>query len=160
MNIEGLILESRYPEYQFLVKGPMQKVWRDGFPVDEQKILILQFDRFICFMDDMIKEQEWTEEDVEFCGRGLQNVLDDPKYRAMWIHEPKRPAMPWPTYDETPSKQIPTIAKSIGMINEAMAYETSGREDGPRPEVVERLAALSAEQPEAVTEFEDEMSAV
>jgi len=162
MNIDGLILESRHPEYQFLIKGPMQKVWRDGFPVDEQKILILQFDRFICFTDDMIREQEWTEEDKEFCGRGLEQILGDPKQRAMWIHEPKKPPLPWPTYDDTPSKQIHTIAQATGMINEAIAYESSGREGGARPEVLKNLQVLAqAAEAETITDEElDEMTAV
>jgi|SRR5215475_6472477 len=146
MNIDGLILESRYPEYQFLIKGPLHKMWRDGFPVDEQKILILQFDRFICFIDDMVREQEWTDEDQLFAARQLEQSFNDPKYRDMWVHEPVRPARPWPTYDETHWKQIHTIAQATGMVHEALAYEQQGREDGPRPEVVKFLQNLVAEQ--------------
>lgn len=166
MDIDGLILESRHPEYQFLIKGPMQKVWRDGFPVDEQKILILQFDRYICFVDDMTQEQEWSDEDKLFVARQLEVSLNDPKMRAMWVHEPVRPSAPWPTYDETHHKQIHVIAKATGMAAEALAYEQAGRPGGPRPEVVKNLQELVAEAQEPsegareADQISDEMFAV
>jgi hypothetical protein len=133
-------------------------VWRDGYRVEEQKILVLQFDRFICFTDDMAKEQEWTPEDKEYAARGLESQLNDPMFRDMWIHQPVLPDKPWPTYDETHPKQIHTVAIATGMVEQALAYESRGRADGPRPSVVENLQkALNAQQPaeEPVEESDD-----
>ena len=155
MDITGLILEAQAPQYQVLLKGPLHKVWRDGFPVDEQKILQLQFDRYICFVDDMQRRQEWTDEDRTFVERGIEQLLDDPSFREMWVHVPVRPPAPWPTYDETHHKQIHVVAASVGLIEQALAYELHGREDGPRPEVVKNLEAAKSKQPEGVPEGEE-----
>lgn len=154
MDISGLILEAQAPELQVLLKGPLQKAWRDGFPVDEQKILQLQFERYICFVDDMQRRQEWTDEDRVYVERGIQQLLDDPTFGEMWVHVPQRPPAPWPTYDETHHKQIPVIAQSVGLIDQAIAYETHGREGGPRPGVLEQLQALK-EQTAPVPEGEE-----
>jgi hypothetical protein len=161
MNIDGLILESKFPEYQFLIKGPFHKVWRDGFPVDEQKILILQFDRYICMVDDMVQEQEWTEEDKEFALRQLEVQMNNPKYRDMYVHVPKRPDKPWPTYDDTHHKQIPNIAVATGTVHTALAYERT-REGGGRPEVVAKLEELALQDLEGTPApvQEDEMVAL
>ena len=156
MDIDGLILEARWPEYQFLVKGPLQKVWRDGFPVDEQKIIPLQFDRFICFIDDMAREQEWSDGDRDHVARALEVSLNDPKFREMWVHEALKPPLPWPAYDETHHKQIHVVAKSVGLVGEALAYEQHGRPEGPRPEVVKNLqAALADAQPAAEIDVDE-----
>ena len=157
MDIKGLILESNFPELQVLLKGPLQKVWRDGFPVDEQKILQLQFDRYICFVDDMVRRQEWTPEDTEYAARHIESMLNDPTEREMWIHQPPVVQPPWPTYNETHHKQIHVVAKSIGLVGEALTYETRGREEGPRPEVVKNLeAALGEQVPTNAQELQEE----
>src|SRR5262245_4921843 len=165
MNIDGLILESKYPQYQHLMKGPLVKTWRDGFPVDEQKILILQFDRYICFVDEMSRDQEWTPDDREYVANGLEWQLNDPKFRDMWVHEPVKPVAPWPTYDQTHHKQVHTVAQAVGLVNEALAYELHGRPGGPRPDVVKHLQAAqgveSDEQPAQDTgaQVDDELYA-
>jgi len=142
LDTNGLILESPYAQYQFLIKGPMQKVWKDGFPVDEQKIIPLQFDRYICFVDDMAAEQEWTVEDREFVARAIDASLNNPKFRDMWVHEAPKPPLPWPTYESMHHSKIATAAEMNGLVGEAFAYETRGREGGPRPAVVKKLQAL------------------
>ena len=135
------------------MKGPLHKAWRDGFPVDEQKILQLQFERYICFVDDMIRRQEWTPEDIEHAARQIEYMLGDPTQKDMWLHELPVVTPPWPTYDETHHKQIHVIAQSIGLVGEALTYETRSREGGPRPEVVKNLeAALGEQAPEPVGE--------
>jgi hypothetical protein len=155
-EIAGLVLESKFAEYQYLAKGPLHKVWRDGFPVDEQKILRLHFERYICFVDQMAREQEWTPEDCEYALRQIAQQLATPQYHDMWVHLPAKVEPPWPTYDETHPKQIHTIAQAIGMVAEALAYENR-RPGGPRTMVVENLQnalgdAPAAPAPEAVEE--------
>jgi hypothetical protein len=163
MDINGLILESKYPQYQHLIKGPFQKSWRDGFPVDEQKILNLQFDRYICFIDDMAREQEWTDTDKEFVAKQVEWQLQDPMFRDMWVHEPAKPPVPWPNYNETHPKQVHTVAQATGLVAEALHYEQNGRAGGPRPDVVKNLTALLADQPDAHSDpgpsIEDELVA-
>lgn len=145
MNLEGLVLESKYPEYQLCVKGPIHKVWRDGFPVDEAKILVLEFDRFICEVDVMNSNQEWNEPERESVVRALERHFNDPSFRDVWVHEAPKPSMPWPTYNETHHNQIAIIAKATGQIEAALAYESRGREGGPRDSVVKKLQELAAE---------------
>jgi len=160
MNLKGLILESRYAGYQFLVKGPQHKVWRDGYPVDEQKIIPLQFERYICMLDDMDREQEWDDADRESVSRMLDMLMANPSFNDMWVHVAAKPPAPWPTYDTTHPKQIHTIADSIGMAQEALSYELHGREGGPRPDVVKNLQGLTQNAPVAQPEETDEMVAV
>jgi len=152
MDIDGVVLESKYPEFQFLIKGPLQKMWRDGFPVEEHKIIALQFDRYLCELDVMAKNQEWTEEERESVARTIAQQLDDPSFRDMWVHEIPRPPKPWPTYDETPEAQIVTIATATGTVFAALAYEQRGRE--PRPAVLAKLEKLAEADEESPGEAE------
>ena len=145
MQIDGLVLESKYPEYQWCIKGPIRKVWKDGFPVDEPKLLVLQFDRYLCEVDEMVQNQEWTPEDKEYVARIMERDLVDPRFRDAWQHQAPKIHPPWPTYDETHHNQVPVIAKATGQVAEALAYEERGRPDGPRESVVKKLRALLAE---------------
>lgn len=147
MNIDEIVLESKYPEFQWCVKGPLQKVWKDGFPVDEQKILMLYFDRYLCEVADMIRDQEWTDEDKLYAERALDRFLNDPNFRDAWVHEMPKPAMPWPTYDQTHHNQVAVVAAATGQVGEALMYEQRGREGGPRESVVKKLQALLSDTP-------------
>lgn len=145
MDITGVVLESKYPQFHFLIKGPMQQVWRDGFPVQEQKIIDLSFDRYLLEVDVAAREQEWTAEERESVARGIEVSLNDPSFRDMWVYEIPKPPLPWPTYDETHHNQIPSIAQATGMVHAAIAYEQRGREGGPRESVVSKLQQLADE---------------
>ncbi len=159
MKLEGLVLESKYPELQLLVKGPMQKVWKDGFPVDEQKIIVLAFDRYLCELDVMARNQEWGEGERAAVDGQLSRQLADPQFRDAWVHEAPKPAKPWPSYDETHHNQVAGIAQATGTVESAITYETRGREGGPRESVLRKLQELQAEAPEetggAASEPED-----
>jgi hypothetical protein len=165
LDINGLVLESKFAEYQFLAKGPMHQVWRDGFPVQEQKILRFEFDRYICLVDQMVREQEWTPEDCTYAMRHVATMLADQRYTDMWVHVKPKITPPWPTYDETHPKQIHTVAQAVGLVREALAYEQQ-REGGPRQMVVENLQKALGDDPvpppepqEASEEVADEMYA-
>jgi len=142
MDINGLVLESRYPEYQFLVKGPLEQVWRDGFPVQENQIIPLQFDRFLCELDVMAANQEWGETQKQAVAGAVERQLNDPQYRDMWVHVTPKPPKPWPNYDETHANQVVSIAQATGTVTSALIYEQRGREGGPREAVVAKLQEL------------------
>jgi hypothetical protein len=142
MDIDGLVLESKYPEYQFLIKGPLEQVWRDGFPVQENQIISLQFDRYLCEVDVMAQNQEWGEPQKQSVAGAVERQLNDPQYRDMWVHITPKPTKPWPTYDETPPNQVVSIAQATGTVTQALVYEQRGREGGPREAVVAKLQEL------------------
>jgi hypothetical protein len=142
MDIDGLVLESKYPEYQFLIKGPLEQVWRDGFPVQENQIIALQFDRYLCEVDLMAQNQEWGEAQKQAVAGAIKRQLDDPQARDMWVHVTPKPPKPWPTYDDTLESQVVSIAQATGTVSEALVYEQRGREGGPREKVVAKLQEL------------------
>jgi len=140
-NLRDVVLESKYGEYQYLAKGPLQTSWRDGFPKQEPKLISLQFERFLCEVRDEIDRQELTEEDQQYLAAKLQHDLSDTMYRDMWVHEPVKPDKPWPSYEETDVKQIAVVAKATGLVEQALTYERR-RDDGPREDVVKELSEL------------------
>jgi hypothetical protein len=165
LNVDGLVLESKYPQLQFVIKGPMLEDWRDGHPVRRPKHIVIDFDRYLCELDVLSREQEWTDEDKVYVGKGIEAQFNNPTFRDFWIHEAPKVPPPWPTYNETHHNQIPVIAQSIGLVAEALRYEQLGREGGPRASVVEKLTAIAGEQPqeETTTAFvpdEDDLAAV
>lgn len=156
MELNGVVLESKYAEYQFLIKGPLQKMWRDGFPVEEHKIIPLQFDRYLCELDVMAQNQEWDEQQREAVARTIEQQFNDPSFTDMWVHKAPVPPLPWPTYNETHHNQIPVIAQATGMVSAALAYEQRGREEGPRPSVEQKLKELLASDDSASTAVEQD----
>lgn len=58
---------------------------------------------------------------------------------------------PWPSYDDTQWKKIAPLARELGFVGEAVAYEEA--KDEPRPAV---LAALREEYKAAVVEAEED----
>jgi hypothetical protein len=158
-GLDTLVLESKWGELQYLAKGPMITSWRDGFPKQEPKLIILQFDRFLCEVRDDVDRQELTDEDKEYLARKIEHDLRDPMFVDFWIHERPKPGKPWPTYDTTKVDQIPMIADATGTVYEALLYEQRGREGGPREAVVQKLQEMQIDQ-EDDTVNEDDFSAV
>ena len=142
MEIDGLVLESRWPQLQYIVKGPIEDTWRDGMQIRRPKHIVLEFDRHLLVMDDLARQKEWTEEDKVFIGRQLDYELKRPDFVDFWEHKPPMPNPPWPTYDKTDAKNVPTVAQSTGLILESIRYEKTGRPGGPREDVVAKLEAL------------------
>jgi len=141
-RIDGLVLESKFPQLQYVIKGPIQDEWRDGVPVRRPKHIVLEFDRYLLVLDDLGREKEWTDEDKEYIARQLDYELGRPGFVDFWEHKPKLPDPPWPTYNDTHHAQIATVAETVGMVNEALNYEKRGRPGGPRESVVAKLEAL------------------
>jgi len=148
-DLDTLMLESKYGEMTYMVKGPLVTNWKDGFPKQEPKLFVFQFDRFMCDIGDEIRRMELTDEDKEYVLRKIERDLADIDMRAdMWIHQPPKVNPPWPNYEETHANAIPGIAKSIGLVDEALTYE-SRREGGPRESVVKKLQEGQSEAVEA-----------
>jgi hypothetical protein len=145
LNVDGLVLESQYADYNFIIKGPQITDYSDGYPRQRPKHIVLDFDSFLCEVDDVVLRNELTDEDKEYIGRSVEAALNNPMYKEMWVHELPKPPLPWPSYEETSASQVPLVAKTIGMIEEALRYEQHGRPDGPRPTVVKKLEELRAE---------------
>lgn len=144
MKLEGLVLESKYPEFQYIIKGPRETVWRDGYPIQQPRHIVLEFDRYLCEVDVMAKNQEWSDDDKEFVLRQLNTALADSFMSDMWVHAKPVIGKPWPNYDETHHNQVAVVAKSIGLVAEALTYEKQ-REGGPRESVVKKLQEIMSE---------------
>lgn len=87
------------------------------------------------------EEKGWTAEEQ----RRVEERLDFECKRMpdqIWHIEDVALTAPWPTYDSTHHKQIPSVAQTVGMVSEALAYELENKNRG---EVVERLRELLAE---------------
>jgi hypothetical protein len=133
------MLESKYGEMTYMVKGPLVTNWKDGFPKQEPKLFVFQFDRYMLDVGEEIRRMELTDEDKEYVLRKIERDLKDIDMREdMWVHEPPRVAPPWPNYEDTHVNAIPGIAKNIGLVNEAIAYE-SRRDGGPRESILKKL---------------------
>jgi len=156
-DLDTLMLESKYGEMTYMVKGPMVTNWKDGFPKSEPKLFVFQFDRYMLDVGDEIRRMELTDEDKEYVLRKIERDLADVDMRAdMWVHKPPTPVPPWPTYDDMHGNAVPPFAKQAGMIEQALAYEQR-RPQGARPGVVAKLEELQAEE-QPVTE--DDFAAV
>lgn len=156
MNLEGLVLESRYPQLERYIKSGATQEYRDGLPVTGRKHLKLEFDRFICEVNQMAEEQEWTDEDKEFAAREIERELKNPTTRDIWVHEKPKINPPWPNYNETHHNSIAGVAKATGLVGEAITYESRGREGGPRESVIKQLEALQGDSSDAVVPTEDD----
>lgn len=162
-TIDGLVLESRYPDLEYVIKGPIQDEWRDGIPVRRPKHIVLEFDRYLLEMDTLVREKELDEEDKEFILRQLNYELGRADFVDFWVHETPVPAPPWPTYDDTHHAQVASVAEAVGLVAPALHYEQHGRPGGPRPTVVEKLQALQNAESGGipfVPDGEDALSAV
>jgi hypothetical protein len=161
-TIDGLVLEAKWPQLQYVVKGPIQDEWRDGIPVRRAKHLILEFDRYLLIMDDLVREKEWDDEDKLYILRQLNYELGRPQFVDFWEHKMPVPNAPWPNYNDTPENQVITIAQATGLIAEALRYENAGRPGGPREKIVLKLNQLLGDAPadEFETLSEDELAAV
>ena len=103
-------------------------------------------------LDSYCEDHDWSEEERELCAKRLLWYCEkSPKDVRLWS-APKAP-LPWPTYDTTHHKSIPTLAAQLGLVGEALNYESQNKK---REEVLERLKeALN----EAVPEDDESLAA-
>jgi hypothetical protein len=80
----------------------------------------------------------WTAEEKDTVEQVLLQWCDRwPE--AIWLHSEAPAVKPWPKYDETHHKSVPTLAEQLGLVAEAVTYEKQNKN---RPEVVEKLTAI------------------
>ena len=122
----------------------------DGTPLFSADIRGGWFD-----LDSQAEDKGWDEREREIVAEHMLKKLRDADCEFTLVDRAPRvwPA-PWPTYDGTHHKQIPTLAVTLGLVQAALDYELQNKK---RAEVVERLReALDA--PAAVAE-DDELVA-
>jgi len=156
-DLDGLVLESKYGELQYILKGPIVTNWSSGLPRQEPKEFVFQFDRYVCEIGEECRRMELTDEDKEYVVRQIERHLKDPDYRSdLWIHEPPKIDPPWPTYEGMHHNSIPGFAQQAGMVEEALLYEQR-RPGGPRESVLRKLEELAETAPPVT---EDDFAAV
>jgi hypothetical protein len=70
----------------------------------------------------------WSDEEHDSVVAKLDRLCRDEPYLIAKIeHVPVFAAPPWPTYDETHWKTIPTLADSLGFTAQALAYEKENK---------------------------------
>lgn len=151
--------QSKAAAYQVLVRPEVKRYSPDGMVViDTIRPLTAEFGKWGAeykftnpmtgatdttadirghFFDSVVaqEEEDWTDEEREVVEKVLLNLCNKvPEY--VWVYsEPEVPA-PWPTYDDTHHKQIPTLAETLGLVSEALLYEQKHKN---RPEVTKLL---------------------
>jgi hypothetical protein len=81
----------------------------------------------------------WSPEELETVDATLDELCAKQPYLIAKVeHEAVTASLPWPTYDDTPWREVARFAITLGLAAEALAYE---RENKNRPKVVEELEA-------------------
>lgn len=91
----------------------------------------------------------WSDEEREEVEQYLIKLAARiPDYVQVMSQPPA--TMPWPTYDETPAKDIPVLAKTLGLVEQALKYEV---ENEQRQDVLKAMRGML--EPEAAPESEE-----
>lgn len=93
---------------------------------------------------DTFRAQEfygWTDEEREIVEEKLRTSIHHGTDHIELVPVPT--ALPWPNYSTTPLEELVAIAKAIGVVDQALAYE---RENQNRPEVLEALSEEPVEE--------------
>lgn len=154
LPLEGVIcltgpklFRSKYAAYQVLVRPP-RKVWNaDGTVViDSFPALTAEFGQhggeydwiddtgttrkgaiihgYFFDLDAAQEQNGWSDEETEL----VQKVLLAQCKKApgdVWVHETAKPSAPWPTYDMTHHNKVASLAEELGLLDEAIAYESA-----------------------------------
>lgn len=75
-------------------------------------------------LDQQASANEWTDEEREFVARRLCRLAAKPGFNDFWLYEAVQPGPPWPTYDDTHHFKIAALAVELGLVNEALFYES------------------------------------
>lgn len=119
-------------ETQFVMKNMVHK----GLPIDRDTEEHLSPRSRISGFDTVLAQNEfdWTDEEREIVE---QKLLTSEHLGSDHIElKPEPAALPWPTYNTDDAETIAIIAKTIGLVDQALRYE---RENANRPEVIEAL---------------------
>lgn len=101
-------------------------------------------------LDSQADQKGWGPDEKEIVARHMLRMAEKRPGGDFTLYSKAPAAKPWPTYDEAHHSQVVTIAKTIGVVAEALNYES---ENKARPSVVADLRKeLEAAQTEAATE--------
>ena len=153
----GLMFQSLAANYQFIVRSEYP-IWDHGVQIGKQRDIVAEFgdpnapmlhdedtgDDYVvtrghyCQTAEQARAKGWTPDEQALAEKRL---LTSQSPGLHWLHaEPKFPA-PWPRYDVTPEEEIPVLAASLGLINEANAYEAQNL---ARESVLDALSKIEA----------------
>lgn len=161
------MFRSKFAAYQVLVR-PQRQIWNvDGSVViDTVPALTAEFGQHggeydwvddtgatrkgaiihgFFFDLDAAKEQNgWSDEDALLVQKVLlQQCKKTPG--DVWVYETAKPNAPWPTYDTTHHNKIPVLAEELGLIDEAINYESANKNrEGVIAALQERKSVLAA----------------
>lgn len=83
------------------------------------------------------EEKGWSQEEHDLVVQAIdRKCKSEPEY--VWEVTLAKAEKPWPTYDETHHNQIPTLAKTLGLVAETLLYEEQNKN---RESVLEKLRA-------------------
>lgn len=77
-------------------------------------------------LESAAEENNWSDEEKELVRTTLLRLCKlSPG--DIWVHETARAAAPWPTYDQTHHNKIPVLAEELGLLDEAITYESQNK---------------------------------
>lgn len=102
--------------------------------------------------DAKIEAGEWDEDVKAMVRRRLDSLAQSQPGLLQRVDHVVPPASkPWPTYDDTPAKEIPSLAENLGLLGPALAYE---RENEDRAAVTSDLEGRLGVHPDPAPEPE------
>jgi hypothetical protein len=170
----GLRFQSRYAAMQVHIRSRKDIYALDGTKVDEVPALIAEFgvlgpeykytnlsgeedtaaviNGHFFDLDQYAEENDLSQDEKELCAKRLLYWADTYPSEG-WLYEPLPVPAPWPNYDQTHHNQIPVTAETVGLVAEALNYETQNKN---RDSVVEKLKeALARAQAGPATDEEE-----
>lgn len=149
MGDKPSLFRSRYAAYQVLVRSEIKKWDATGSVIiDTIPALTVEFAKHLgefdykddsgatrrgadirghfFDLDSAAEENNWSDDDKELV-RGTLLRLCKIAPGDIWVHETARAAAPWPTYDQTHHNKIPVLAEELGLLDEAITYESQNK---------------------------------
>jgi hypothetical protein len=143
------LFRSRYAAYQLLVRSE-RKIWdaTGSVIIDTVPALTAEFAKHLgefdweddtgatrkgadirghfFDLDAAAEENGWSDTDKELVRSALLRMCQIAP-GDVWVHEAARIPAPWPTYDTTHHNKIPALAEELGLLDEAIAYESQNK---------------------------------
>lgn len=107
-------------------------------------------------LDEQAREKGWNDKEKEIVARHMLRLAESGRGQFSLYSKPATPA-PWPTFDQTHHNQIPVLAAQLGLLNEALAYESENKN---RDGVVGKLREELAKQQAVPAVSDDDLVAV
>jgi hypothetical protein len=92
-------------------------------------------------LDAQAAQKGWDDNEKEIVARHMLTMLNK-SWVQFTLYDAPKVSAPWPTYDETHHSKVVDLAKTLGLVSEALLYEEQNKN---RPSVVEGLRAALQE---------------